>query len=341
MNEADGVVATMAAPAPAETDARAEASPTVWRPPGWRRSLQLMLATVWLLDGVLQLQPFMFTRGSNGFSGMLAGTAAGNPHWVGSSITWNANIVDHHAAATNAVFALIQLLLGLGIAWRPTVKPTLAASVAWSLGVWWFGEGLGGILHGNGTPLSGGPGAVLFYALLAVLLWPPASDDAYPFAAAGGIGAGPAKAVWAVTWCAMALLSLFGSGRSPDGVHDTITGLAQSQPGWIQIIDSHAASAVAHDGLVVAVVFAVLCVAIGLGIYLGPTMTKVVVMVAIVVALVIWVVTENFGMILPGGATDPNSGPLLVLLALSYWPVRQSVVSVSAAGSVAAAAEVA
>jgi hypothetical protein len=41
---------------------------------------------------------------------------------------------------------------------------------------------------------------------------------------------------------------------------------------------------------------------------------------AIVVALVIWVVGEGFGMILAGGATDPNSGLLLVLLALTYWP---------------------
>jgi hypothetical protein len=27
-------------------------------------------------------------------------------------------------------------------------------------------------------------------------------------------------------------------------------------------------------------------------------------------------------MILAGGATDPNSGPLLALLALAYWPAK-------------------
>ena len=43
-------------------------------------------------------------------------------------------------------------------------------------------------------------------------------------------------------------------------------------------------------------------------------------MLAVVVALVIWVVGQAFGVILAGGATDPNSGPLLVLLALAYWP---------------------
>jgi hypothetical protein len=44
----------------------------------------------------------------------------------------------------NTVFATIQVLLGLGIAYRLAVRVALAASIAWSLGVWWFGEGLGG-----------------------------------------------------------------------------------------------------------------------------------------------------------------------------------------------------
>ena len=39
------------------------------------------------------------------------------------------------------------------------------------------------------------------------------------------------------------------------------------------------------------------------------------------VAAVIWVVGEAFGTILTGGGTDPNSGPLLALLALAYWPL--------------------
>jgi hypothetical protein len=43
---------------------------------------------------------------------------------------------------------------------------------------------------------------------------------------------------------------------------------------------------------------------------------------AIVVSAVIWVFAEAFGGIMAGGATDPNSGPLLVLLALAFWPLR-------------------
>ena len=41
-----------------------------------RRVLQLALAGLWLLDGVLQYQAFMFTKG---FSQMLADTAGGQP----------------------------------------------------------------------------------------------------------------------------------------------------------------------------------------------------------------------------------------------------------------------
>ena len=37
-------------------------------------------------------------------------------------------------------------------------------------------------------------------------------------------------------------------------------------------------------------------------------------------ALAIWVIGENFGGILTGQATDPNTGPLLVLVTLAYWP---------------------
>jgi hypothetical protein len=37
----------------------------------------------------------------------------------------------------------------------------------------------------------------------------------------------------------------------------------------------------------------------------------------------IWI-AEGLGGILTGGGTDPNSGPLLALLALAYWPLAGS-----------------
>src|SRR5271170_4739779 len=113
--------------------------------PDARRVLQLALAGVWLLDGVLQYQSFMFTKA---FGQMLAATAHGNPGVIASPINWDARLIEHHVVALNSIFATIQLLLGLGIACRPTVRVALAASIAWALAVWWFGEGLGGVLTG-------------------------------------------------------------------------------------------------------------------------------------------------------------------------------------------------
>ena len=136
-----------------------------------RRALQLALGALWLLDGMLQFQPSMF---GDGFAQMLAGSAQGNPAVVARPITWSAGLIGHHVVALNAIFAAIQLLLGLGIAWRPAVKVALAGSVTWSLAVWWLGEGLGGVLAGTASPVDGAPGAVLLYGLLAVLLWPAA-----------------------------------------------------------------------------------------------------------------------------------------------------------------------
>ena len=111
-----------------------------WAAPDVRRKLQLALAGIWLLDAILQFQVFMFSKG---FAQMLAGTGPGNPGFIASPISWAARIISEHGTATNAVFALIQLLLGLGIALRPTTRIALGASIGWALAVWWFGEGLG------------------------------------------------------------------------------------------------------------------------------------------------------------------------------------------------------
>jgi hypothetical protein len=118
----------------------------------------------------LQYQPFMFSKG---FPQMLAGAAQGNPAPVAAPITWSANIIGHHLVLTNAAFATIQVALGFGIAFRRTVKVALAASVVWAASVWWLGEGRGGVLSTAGAnPVTGAPGAVILYALLAVVLWP-------------------------------------------------------------------------------------------------------------------------------------------------------------------------
>ena len=290
--------------------------------PDVRRLLQLALAGIWLLDGVLQYQSFMFTKG---FGQMLAGTASGNPGVVASPITWNATFVEHHGVLLNTIFATIQLLLAIGIAWRPTVRLALAASIAWALGVWWFGEGLGMVLTPSASPVNGAPGAVIIYALLAVLLWPTDRGTPAPFTAARAVGAPVARALWLVLWLSLAYFALLPGNRAPQALNSMIAGMESGEPGWLAAIDRNAAALVAHQGLAASIVLAAALVIIAVGVYLPPAAARATLVLAIVVAAVIWVVGEAFGAILAGGATDPNSGLLLILLALTYWPVRTAV----------------
>jgi hypothetical protein len=287
-----------------------QARPAILDP---RRKLQLALGVLWLLDGILQFQPSMFTKS---FPQMLAESAQGNPAVIASPITWSANIIGHHVVVLNAVFATIQLALGLGIAWRPTVKLALGASVAWSLGVWWFGEGLGGVLAGTASPVNGAPGGVILYALLAVLLWPAGQGAAAPFVAAQAVGRRTAQALWLVLWGSLAYFALTPASRAPQAISGMISQMAPGEPAWLAWIDTHAATALNHHGLTASIVLAAICAVVAVGIY-RPTRTIIVLALVTAVALAL---AQGLGGIFTGGATDPDSGPLLALLALAFWP---------------------
>jgi hypothetical protein len=282
------------------------------------RALQLGLAAMWLLDGVLQFQPFMYSKA---FTRMLASSAAGNPAVIARPITWDASLLQHHLAPLNTIFATIQLLLGLGIALRPTVRSALAASVAWSLSVWWLGEGFGGILSGTASPVAGAPGAVILYALLAVLLWPADRQGASPpFVAARAVGERAARALWLVLWLCLAYFALTPANRAPGALSGALAYAASGEPGWLAGLDKGAASLVAGQGLAVSVMLAAAFMLIAAGVFLPRRAARAAIAFAIAVAALIWVIGQALGMILAAGATDPNSGPPLILLALAYWP---------------------
>jgi len=287
---------------------------------GARRGLQIALGLVWLLDGVLQLQPYMF---GSGFASMLGSAATGSPGVLASPILWASRLVGHDAIALNTAFALIQLAIGAGLLWRPAVKAALAGSIAWSLSVWWLGEGLGGLLTGTASPVTGAPGAVILYALIALLVWPAGSADPGRggLAGAGLLGSRGSRAAWLVLWGGFAYLIIQPAVRAPGSLRDVLAGNAAGEPGWIAALDRGAAAAIGSHGAVVCAVLAVLFAVIAAGI-LHPVTTRPALAAAVAAGLVFWVAGQNFGQLLTGTATDPNSGPLLVLLAAAYWPLR-------------------
>lgn len=290
----------------------------------WRRGLQIALGLIWLLDAALQYQPFMFTKAFG--RDVLAPAGEGSPAVVHGPVSWSASLVAAHPVIWNTLFATIQLLLAVGLLWRPTVRAALAASVAWALGVWWIGEGAAGLLAGGTLSYTEAPGAALLYVLLAVIIWPARQDRAQDpapgasVATAGPFGPVAPRVAWALLWAGLGYLILQPASRAAGSVSAMLTEMTDGEPGWIAPLDSGLARALAGYGTVVAIVLAVLCTAAVLGIAAPPRLTRIGVLAAALTGLAIWVL-QDFGEIFTGQGTDPNSGLLLIAIAAAFWPL--------------------
>lgn len=279
---------------------------------------------VWLLDAALQYQPFMFTKAFP--QQVIAPTGAGNPGWVAHPVHWAALLLDHHVVVLDALFATVQLLIALGLFVDRTVRIALAGSVVWAVGIWWMGEGLGGVLAGPQSPVMGAPGAAIIYALIAVLVWPrrtePGARRSVSVATASPLGPVLSRLCWLALWGSFAYESLQTANRSPAALHDMVVGMEDGAPAWVRGVDRLFARGLAHHGTEASVALAVLFALIALAVFGSRTITRIGLALAVALAAVIWVVGEALGEIATGQATDPNTGIPLILLAAVFWPVR-------------------
>jgi hypothetical protein len=289
----------------------------------YRRSLQFALGVIWLLDAALQYQPYMFTKA---FPRMeLAPTGPGNPGWIAHPVHWAASLTVGHVVVFDALFATIQLLIALAFFSRRTVRFALLGSVVWALGIWWMGEGIGGLFAGPQSPVAGAPGAAVLYVLISVLLWPrgatSAADTTGSVATKSPLHPVAAKVVWLVLWGGFAFESLQATNRSPSALHDMVAGMANGEASWLQSVDRGFASALAHHGTEVSIGLAIGFALIALSVFGTAGIIRSGLVLGIVISVLIWVIGENLGEISTGQATDPNTGPLLILLAATYWPL--------------------
>ena len=290
-------------------------------PTGPRRRIQIALGLLWLLDAALQYQPYMFTPAFP--TKILSASAMGSPGLVAAPVMVASRLMLHNVVAWNAVFATAQLALAAGLLCRLTVKAALAATIVWSVAVWWLGESLGGIFTGAASPVSGAPGAVILYALVAILAWPSPRGDRQHVTVADGspFGGRWSRRLWLVLWGSSAYLMLQVPNRAPGALRASIAGLAAGEPHWIAAMDRASAGAAGRAGTLLPVLLAAAFTAIGVAIFV-PAAARLAVPLSIVAALSIWAVGENFGGILTGQATDPNTGPLLALVAVAFWPLN-------------------
>src|SRR5690348_11085115 len=137
-----------------------------------QKTLQRILGALWLIDGILQLQPQMFTM--NMVNGVMQPMLDGQPGALKPSLQFIIDQTSSHLVAVNLLIAIVQILLGLGFLILPNrrIKPVVILSLVWSLIVWYGGEGLSMLLTGQAGSLSGAPGAVMLYPLLGLAIYP-------------------------------------------------------------------------------------------------------------------------------------------------------------------------
>jgi len=133
----------------------------------------------------------------------------------------------------------------------------------------------------------------------------------------GLLGVRGARISWAVLWVLMGCLWLLAVNSSANATR-TLINAAPSGMSWLSSVQNGFASAAKGNGLIIALVLAFLSFAIGIAVAVNWHPRKFLI-AAIALNLVYWVVGQGFGGIFAGGATDPNAGPLFVLLACALY----------------------
>ena len=281
-----------------------------------------LLGGLWLLDGVLQLQPLMF--GQRFVADVLAPTLAGQPAFMQAIISGGIYLWNTDTILTNSAAALLQTAIGillffpLGSKW---FRIGAYISIAWGIVVWFCGEGMGLLLTGSASFYTGAPGAVLLYILLAVLLLMPERATARLYAAvAGGVF---------LFGAALQLQSFFWSA---DGVQSTAAAAVMESTHALvvfpaYIFDVMGAGPVLANGMLV-------CVLLVFGLFLIAKPTRVVGVASLAFLFIVWWVGQDFGELssVPiGVATDPNTAPLMALLLVplfsGFWRGKASLIA--------------
>lgn len=276
-----------------------------------KRTIQICLAILWLLDGALQLQRQMFT--SSFANKVLNPASLGQPAVVSGPIHFEVHLVLMHPAIFDAFFAIVQLGLGLLILFKRTARFGLFASVAWALGVWFLGEGFGGLLTGNVSLWMGAPGAALIYAVLALAVLPNRN----------GKNVNTEKPaywlpiVWAIVWVGGVFLQIEPNQNSTASISSMVSGMSAGAPGWLAQLDISSGRFIHEQGYWFILLVVVIELLAGLLVFVPGYARKLAIMLGIALATVFWVLGENFGTFYTGVATDPNTGPLLILLGLA------------------------
>ena len=282
-----------------------------------QKRLRQLLGILWLIDGLLQLQPQMFTM--NMVNGVMVPTVQNQPAPIAASLQWIIAVTTHNLVLVNLFIAAVQIVIGILLISGLWVRGTILVSIVWALIVWYGGEGMSMLLTGQASILTGAPGAVLLYPLLGLLVYPRKEDPQQ-----GLLPRAAFRWFFAGFWFFSALLQLQPYWWQQGQVSQALGGMV-GQGGLNGILVDPllqlVANVTAHSEVLFNILLIVICLALGFVlVFVKEKQLRPVLIASIIVSVVIWWAAEGFGMIFTGMATDFNSGLLLVVMALACWP---------------------
>jgi len=282
-------------------------------------ALRRALGVLWLADAAVKmLIPFGGRAADQWYEQIM--TAETGPPGLHYFLAREANLFAGHPFLW-WLPAGIELCIGAWLIGRPGSRPAVVVSGAWALVVWVAGEGMGGLPGGVSSVLTGFPGAALLYAVAAAVLLPARGPQMEATAAAetGALGLYWSRVTWLALWIGAAFFTALPQTGEGGLVFMLYTRQAEA-PGPLRSLDaSELRWLTVKNAGILGITLAVACLAVGFTILLG-VLPRLFLSVSALIAVVAWVATENLGGILTGSTTDVGTGPVLVLLALAFWP---------------------
>lgn len=286
-----------------------------------RRYVVFGLGVLWLFDGLLQLQPAMFTQYfANNPNDVIGNAFQSLPHPLYLfSMNFLIHYLSPHMVFWNSLAAGIQILLGiiLILADQKVRKVGLILSVTWGILVWVFGEGMGGIFAGSmtggvfpGTPsiLNGFPGAAMVYSLISVLLLLPDRfwNVGYRYSAV--------RIAPGFLFIALAAIQLSPLLWTTFGQASIFAANADNLPSQLSFTLAPLIVLTASHPLLSNLVEMGITLFVGISL-LVPTF-KWSVIAALAWLAFIWWFGLGFGGLFSGSGTDPNTPPVIALLLI-------------------------
>jgi hypothetical protein len=295
-----------------------------------RKALRRVLGLLWLIDGLLQLQPQMFSM--NMVNGVMKPMLQGQPGLIEPSLQFIVDQTTLHLIEVNLLIVVVQVLLGLGFIFLSDrwAKDLVIVSIVWAFIVWYGGEGMSMLLTGQASILSGAPGAVLLYALLGLAVWPRKQSAANGEASDDGL-LSRRLLRWFLSgfWFFAALLQLQPYWWQPGQISQAIAAMVGQGGLNSVLIDpvlTQLSKVTANAEIPLNIVLIVVFLALGIGLAVAKEeQLRPFLIASIVVSVLFWYFSQAFGMIFTGMATDFNSGLLVVVMALGCWPKALSV----------------